>query len=50
MRVRWTLTRIDGSLLQRFATGYHLKGVAGEIKVLLVTAFDEDLQAMKPTA
>lgn len=49
VRVRWMLTRVDGSLLQRFSTGYHLKQVTGEVKVLLVTAFDEDLQAMKET-
>jgi hypothetical protein len=46
-RVRWTLTRDDGSLLQRFETGYHLKRVGGAIKVLLCTAFDEDLSAMQ---
>lgn len=50
VRVRWTLLRADGSLLQRFDTGYHLKRVADRFQVLLVTAFDEDLQAMKANA
>ncbi len=46
-RVRWTLSREDGSLLQRFETGYHLKRVGGALKVLLCTAYDEDLSAMR---
>jgi len=46
-RVRWTLKKQDDSLLQRFETGYHLKRVGGAIKVLLCTAFDEDLAAIK---
>ncbi len=47
VRVRWTLTKADATLLQRFETGYHLKRLGGSLKVLLCTAFDEDLQAMR---
>lgn len=46
-RVRWTLSKEDGSLLQRFDTGYHLKRVGGLLKILLCTAFDEDLAALR---
>ncbi|WP_138855651.1 DUF6841 family protein [Inhella inkyongensis] len=45
--LRWTLTRQDGALLQRFSTGYHLHRSGGRTKVLLCTAFDEDLAAMR---
>ena len=48
--VHWTLTRHDGSLLQAFATGYHLQRGADGLRVLLCTAFEEDLQEMKPHA
>lgn len=48
--VRWTLARADGSLLQRFATGYHLKHTAAGLKIVLVTAFDEDLNALRAAA
>lgn len=47
VRVRWTLTKSDGALLQRFETGYHLKRIGGVLKVLLCTAYDEDLSAMR---
>lgn len=46
--LHWTLTRADGSLLQQFRTGYHLHRHGGRTQVLLVTAFDENLAAMKP--
>jgi hypothetical protein len=46
--VRWTLTRTDGSLLQAFATGYHVMRNHDGLRVLLCTAFEEDLQEMKP--
>lgn len=40
--LRWTLHRTDGSLLQRFATGYQLiRGPEGP-QVLLCTAYQED--------
>jgi len=48
--LRWTLTRADGSLLQRFSTGYNLHREGGRTRVILCTAFDEDLAAMKPIA
>lgn len=50
VRVRWTLTRRDGSLLQRFATGYQLLRSAAGPRVLLATAFEEDLQEMQAHA
>jgi len=49
-RVRWTITKADGSLLQCFETGYHLKRMGGALKVILCTAFDEDLKAMREAA
>lgn len=45
-RLRWSLWRGDGSLLQRFHTAYQLmRGVDGP-RVLLATAYQEDLAAM----
>jgi hypothetical protein len=45
--LHWTLTRADGSTLQRFRTGYQLIRTAAGPRVLLATAFQEDLQAMR---
>lgn len=45
--LRWTLTRADGSLLQRFGTGYNLQRSQGRIRVVFCTAFEESLQAMR---
>jgi hypothetical protein len=45
--LRWTLRRVDGSVLQRFCTGYQLIRTAAGPRVLLATAFQEDLQAMR---
>lgn len=44
--LHWTLHRADGSVLQRFRTGYQLIRTAAGPRVLLATAFQEDLQAM----
>jgi hypothetical protein len=49
-RLRWTLQRRDGSRLQQFGTGYQLLRTAAGPKVLLATAFEEDLQEMKKHA
>ena len=46
-RLHWALQRRDGSPLQQFGTGYQLMRTAGGPKVLLATAFQEDLQEMK---
>ena len=46
-RLHWTLWRADGSLLQGFQTGYNLIRTAQGPKVLLATAYEEDLQTMK---
>lgn len=46
--VHWRLTRADGSPLQAFGTGYHLMRGEHGVRVLLCTAFEEDLQEMKP--
>jgi hypothetical protein len=40
-RLRWTLRRRDGAVLQRFCTGYHLMRAAGGVRVLAVAAFEE---------
>ena len=45
--LKWTLQRRDGSPLQTFGTGYQLMRSASGPKVLLATAFEEDLQEMK---
>jgi len=48
VHLHWTLQRRDGTPLQRFGTGYQLMRTASGPKVLLATAFEEDLQEMKP--
>lgn len=48
--LRWTLERADGSLLQRFATGYQLRRTPAGPRVLFVTAHAENLQEMKTDA
>lgn len=45
--VQWRLTRADGSLIQAFRTGYQLQRQQGEMKILYVTAFSENLHAMR---
>lgn len=45
--VRWTLTRADGTLIQRFLTGYQLLHGAQGWRITWVTAFDESLDKMK---
>jgi hypothetical protein len=47
-RIAWTLVRRDGSPLQAFGTAYQLMRSADGPRVLLCTAFEEDLQEMKP--
>lgn len=46
-RLRWRLLRSDGSLLQQFHTAYHLMRTATGPKVLLCTAYEEDIGEMK---
>ena len=45
--LHWTLWRDDGSQLQDFRTGYNLLRTASGLKVLLVTAYEEDIARMK---
>ncbi len=47
VHIDWALQRHDGTLLQRFGTGYNLRRTPAGPKVLLATAFEEDLGAMK---
>lgn len=47
VHIDWALQRHDGTLLQRFRTGYNLRRTADGPKVLLATAYSEDLGAMK---
>jgi len=49
-RLQWTLRRADGSLLQRFGTGYQLLRTAQGPRVLLCTAYQENLKEMTPDA
>ena len=46
-RLAWRITRQDGTLLQTFGTGYQLLRTAAGPRVLLATAFEEDIQEMK---
>jgi len=48
--LQWSLWRRDGSLLQEFRTGYTLLRTAAGPKVLLVTAYQEDIGRMKRDA
>jgi hypothetical protein len=45
--VQWTLWRTDNTVLQRFATAYQLSCKAQGWRVLLCTAYEEDLKAMR---
>ena len=45
--LHWRLWRDDGSLLQDFHAGYNLLRSATGPKVLLVTAYEEDIARMK---
>lgn len=49
-RLHWTLRRADGSVLQDFQTAYQLLRTAQGPRVLLATAFEENIQEMKPHA
>ena len=49
-RLRWQLWRTDGGLLQTFGTGYQLMRTADGLRVLLCTAFEEDLSALRAQA
>lgn len=46
-RLHWTLKRADGSVLQQFHTAYQLMRTASGHKVLMATAYEEDIQEMK---
>ena len=46
--LHWVLTRHDGSVLQRFHTGYQLLRTAQGPKVLLAVAHEERLTEMTP--
>ena len=48
--VHSTLSRADGSLLQDFRTGYNLLRTVNGLKVLLVTAYEENLVRMERNA
>ena len=45
--LHWQLWRQDGSLLQQFHTGYQLMRTAKGVRVLMVVAHQEELQAMR---
>jgi hypothetical protein len=48
--LRWTLRRADGTVLQRFGTGYQLRRGARGPQVLLCTAYAENLEEIKSHA
>lgn len=43
----WCLKRADGSVLQRFRTGYNVMRTPSGPKVVLVTQFEENIEEMK---
>jgi hypothetical protein len=45
--VQWTIWRADGTVLQRFGTAYQLILTPTGWRVLLCTAYQEDLAAMR---
>lgn len=45
--LRWTLTRPDGSVLQRFCTGYNLARTLHGPRVVLCTAYQENISELK---
>jgi hypothetical protein len=45
--LHWRLWRKDGSLMQEFRTAYHLLRTAMGPKVLMATAYEEDVGQMK---
>lgn len=47
VNVWWRLLRTDGSLLQEFHTAYHLLRSDQGVKVLVATAYEEDVARMK---
>ena len=47
VNVFWRLTRTDGSVLQEFHTGYHLLRTLRGPKLLMATAYEEDVSRMK---
>jgi hypothetical protein len=49
-QLRWTLTRRDGSVLQRFGTGYHLVRSERGVRVLTAAAYQENTRQMKGSA
>jgi hypothetical protein len=48
--VRWTLWRDGGTVLQRFDTAYQLIQTPAGWRVLLCTAYEEDVKAMRGVA
>lgn len=48
--LQWQLWRTDGSLLQRFRTGYQLLRTAAGLRVFGATAYQEDLAEMQAHA
>ena len=48
--VHWQLWRKDGSLLQEFHTAYQLLRTAQGPRVLMATAYEEDVAGMKLAA
>ncbi len=48
--VQWTIYRQDDSVLQRFRTAYHLIHTVQGWRVLMCTAYQEDLAAMRGAA
>ena len=47
VQLNWTLARRDGSVLQRFATGYHLVRGEDGVRVLTAAAYEENIGKMK---
>jgi hypothetical protein len=50
VNVWWKLWRKDGSLLQEFRTAYQLLRTAKGLRVLMATAYEEDVASLKLAA
>lgn len=46
----WTIQRNDGSTMQSFRTGYNLMRGQDGVRVILATAFEEDIRKLKNDA
>lgn len=49
-QIGWTMHRLDGEVMQSFATGYQLLRTAAGPRALMCTAYQEEFSELKPHA